>query len=174
MGKGTNFKVYLPASPAEEGAATKAGTKTQPPRGNGELLLVVDDDESIRAIAKKTLERFGYRVVIAGNGAEAVAVYAKRSEEIALVLTDMEMPVMDGIATLIALKAINPEIKGGEDISKDLRWLRKFSEFAAQMAADFCGDAQWWGRRVLKRSDECLTIINYLGSKNWLLADKLE
>ena len=49
--------------------------------------------------------------MVAANGAEAVAVYAQHREEIAVVLTDMTMPVMDGPATILALRAINPEVR---------------------------------------------------------------
>ena len=57
------------------------------------------------------LERFGYRVLLADNGAEAVKLYTSRRNEIAAVITDMSMPVMDGPATIAALRGINPEVK---------------------------------------------------------------
>ena len=63
------------------------------------------------AVAKRTLERHGYRVMLASNGAEAVALYAQHRADIAVVLTDMTMPVMDGPATIMALRAINPEVR---------------------------------------------------------------
>jgi len=110
-GQGSTFKIYLPAS-AEPGAAEIAAVdQTKLPGGQNELVLVVDDEESIRRTAKKLLERFGYRVLLAENGAEAVSIYTQRKNEIALVLTDMAMPIMDGLATIIALKAINPGVK---------------------------------------------------------------
>jgi len=74
-------------------------------------VLVVDDDEAIRGVARRTLERFGYRVLLASNGAEAVAEYARSGREIAVVLTDMAMPIMDGPATIMALRVLNPEVK---------------------------------------------------------------
>ena len=110
LGKGTRFKVYLPAQrTVGDGAATRA--PEPPPRGNGELVLVVDDEAPIRTVASRTLQRHGYRVMVAANGAEAVAVYAQHRGEIAVVLTDMTMPVMDGPATILALRAINPEVR---------------------------------------------------------------
>jgi len=81
------------------------------PRGHNELVLVVDDEEPIRELAQKVLERFGYRALLAANGTEAVALYQPRRNEIDVVITDMVMPVMDGPATIAALKAVNPEIK---------------------------------------------------------------
>jgi CheY-like chemotaxis protein len=56
------------------------------------------------------LERFGYRVLLASNGAEALGLYAQHREQISVVLTDMAMPIMDGPSTIIALKAMNPKV----------------------------------------------------------------
>ena len=110
-GKGAKFKVYLPAKTTPGAAERTAVEQTRLPRGNGELVLVVDDEESVRSVTQKTLERFGYRVLLAANGAEAVARYAQQRAEIAVVLTDMAMPVMDGPATILALRAMNPAVK---------------------------------------------------------------
>jgi two-component system, cell cycle sensor histidine kinase and response regulator CckA len=105
--KGTRFTVYLPAvdAPAPVPAEPQ---RRELPRGNGELLLVVDDDPSLMHLAKIALTKGGYRVLTAQTGAEAVAVYAQRSHEIQLTLTDMTMPVMDGPATIRALHQLNP------------------------------------------------------------------
>ncbi len=111
MGRGTTFKVYLPAEATAEAVESTAVAQTTLPRGHGEMILVVDDEQHIRLIAEKTLTRFGYRVRLAGNGAEAVSVYAMHRQEIAAVLTDMAMPVMDGPALIVALKAINPAVR---------------------------------------------------------------
>ncbi len=81
------------------------------PKGDGELILVVDDEETIRKITRLTLEKYGYRVLIAGNGEEALKLYAENTGEIAVVLTDMMMPVMDGDSTVRALLEINPRQK---------------------------------------------------------------
>jgi CheY-like chemotaxis protein len=62
-------------------------------------------------MTRKTLTRFGYQVLLAAHGAEAVVLYAQQRERIAVVLTDMAMPVMDGPATIIALRAMNPAVK---------------------------------------------------------------
>jgi DNA-binding NtrC family response regulator len=85
--------------------------QTDLPVGNDELILVVDDEESIREITRGTLETFGYRVMTASDGTEALAIYADRKNEIAVVLTDMIMPFMDGPATIRALQRMNPEVK---------------------------------------------------------------
>ncbi|MEX2381827.1 MAG: GAF domain-containing protein [Opitutales bacterium] len=111
-GKGATFSVYLPARQAT--AEPPEDILLKPPprlRGNGELILVVDDEEVVRNVATESLERFGYRVIPANNGVDAVALYAKHMSKIAVVLTDMAMPVMGGPATIVALKAMNPDVK---------------------------------------------------------------
>jgi PAS domain S-box-containing protein len=110
-GEGAKFQVYLPASPASASPEADAVQALQLRRGKGELVLLVDDDEAVREVAKDTLERYGYRVLAACHGAEAVALYAKHEAEIAVVLLDMVMPVMDGAATILALKSMNPAVR---------------------------------------------------------------
>ena len=111
LGKGTTFKVYLPATESSSGAKKNHAEKVSLPRGNGETILLVDDEASILTITGQTLQAFGYRVLTATNGAEAVALYAQHRQEIAVVLTDMMMPFMDGPTTIYAMLKINPEIK---------------------------------------------------------------
>jgi len=126
VGNGTTFKVYLPADPALKATVTMAPFPVELPRGHDELVLVVDDDFSIRDITQQTLEDFGYRVLTASDGAEAVALYAKHEGEIAVVITDMMMPVMDGPATIRVLVRINPAVRiiaasgftSGENVAK--------------------------------------------------------
>jgi CheY-like chemotaxis protein len=110
-GKGTTFKVYLPAMETSSEARKDQLEQISLPRGNGETVLVIDDEASILTITSQTLQAFGYRVLTAADGAEAVAIYAKHENEIAVVLTDMMMPVMDGTAAIHALTQINPAIK---------------------------------------------------------------
>jgi PAS domain S-box-containing protein len=108
--KGSQFAMYLPAVDAP-GAADAAALQTDLPVGNGELILVVDDEESIREITRGTLETFGYEVLTAADGTEALALYADKKNEIAVVLTDMVMPFMDGPATIRALQRMNPGVR---------------------------------------------------------------
>jgi PAS domain S-box-containing protein len=108
--KGSHFAVYLPAFDMP-GAFDAAAAQTDLPLGNGELILVVDDEESIREITRSTLETFGYTVLTAGDGTEALALYADKKNEIAVVLTDMVMPFMDGPATIRALQRMNPKVR---------------------------------------------------------------
>ena len=72
---------------------------------------MVDDEESISEITRGTLETFGYKVLTANDGTEALAIYADKKNEIAVVLTDMIMPFMDGPATIRALQRMNPNIR---------------------------------------------------------------
>jgi CheY-like chemotaxis protein len=110
-GMGTTFKVYLPAMELSSDALKQQSEQASLPRGNGETVLVVDDEASIRTITSQTLEAFGYRVLTATDGADAVAIYAQNWNEITVVLTDMAMPVMDGPATIRALMRLNPTVK---------------------------------------------------------------
>ncbi len=110
VGQGTTFRVYLPA----ENGLHISEAKARPPglpRGNGECVLVIDDEEAIRTVTQHALEAFGYRVLTATDGAEGIAIYARRRGDIAVVLTDMMMPVMDGAATIAVLRRIDPEVK---------------------------------------------------------------
>ena len=110
-GKGSTFKVYLPAM--ADGAALEIAQAAEEklPRGNGELILVVDDESTIVDITTQTLQAFGYRTISAEDGAAAIALYAQRKDEIAAVITDMMMPVVDGPALIIALNRLNPEVR---------------------------------------------------------------
>jgi PAS domain S-box-containing protein len=109
--KGTTFKVYLPAMEMSSEARKEQLEQASLPRGNGEVVLLVDDEASILTITTQTLLAFGYNVLAATDGAEAVAVYAERKNDIAVVLTDMAMPIMDGAATIRALTKMNPKLK---------------------------------------------------------------
>jgi PAS domain S-box-containing protein len=110
-GQGSAFKVYLPANNTPVEMENQATEASQLPCGHGELVLIVDDEKAIRSIAQKVLENFGYRVLTAVNGAEGVSIYRERQQDIAVVITDMAMPVLGGPAAIIALKTINPRVK---------------------------------------------------------------
>ena len=112
-GRGSKFDVYIPARAATsvDVGAPAAAPAPELPRGQGELVLVVDDEPAVRQITQLTLEAFGYRVLVAVDGSDAVAVYARRGDEIAVVLTDMMMPVMDGPATIRVLRKMNPLVR---------------------------------------------------------------
>jgi PAS domain S-box-containing protein len=106
---GTEFRVYLPAT-AEKGDLQSTTPVELLPRGGGELVLVVDDEDSIRSVLQRTLEAAGYRVVTAADGAEALFAFSKTQEPFAAVITDMLMPVMDGAALILALRRHSPDL----------------------------------------------------------------
>jgi PAS domain S-box-containing protein len=109
-GNGTTFSICFPAMDAQEGAATRVQEDTHP-RGNDELILIVDDEASVCTITQQTLETYGYRVLVAADGTEAVALYSMHRGDVAAVVTDMMMPVMGGQATIQVLQRLNPNVK---------------------------------------------------------------
>ena len=109
-GRGTTFRVSLPAKPGPAEVPLES-TLRELPRGRGELILIIDDEASVRSIVGQTLETFGYRVMSAADGAEGIAKYAEHSDAIALVITDMMMPLMDGASTIRVLMRMNPALK---------------------------------------------------------------
>jgi len=109
LGQGATFSIYLPAR-AESTIPRPAGSVAELPRGDGELVLVVDDEESVRKLTRRTLEAFGYRVLLAADGAEAMKLYELQRGEIRVVLTDMMMPIQDGPALIKALRHLDPDL----------------------------------------------------------------
>ncbi|AKG20775.1 hybrid sensor histidine kinase/response regulator [Calothrix sp. 336/3] len=108
LNKGSEFKVYLPAQQIPE---ILGDIDQELPTGNGELILVVDDEDSIRDVTKTSLETYNYQAITACDGIEAIALYAEYRDRISVVLTDMLMPSMDGITTIRTLQKINPGVK---------------------------------------------------------------
>ncbi len=110
VGKGSTFELFFPAiAPAESPSAHAEDSEF--PRGDGESILLVDDESSIRKITGSLLESLGYQVFTAADGVEAVQIYAAHGHEIAVVLTDMMMPNMDGPTTVRALRHLNPRVR---------------------------------------------------------------
>jgi two-component system, cell cycle sensor histidine kinase and response regulator CckA len=90
-GAGTTFKIYLPA--VEPPKAQEAGkTAEARPRGGSETVLLVEDEDSLRRLARRTLETFGYKVIEAASGPEAIKIWESEAEEIDLLLSDVVMP----------------------------------------------------------------------------------
>ncbi len=108
IGKGARFGIYLPA--LKETSEHAFDNQTKLPRGNGELILVIDDEAAILEVTEKTLEAFGYKVLTASDGAEGVGIFAERKHEIKVVVTDLMMPIMNGIATIKALQKIDKNV----------------------------------------------------------------
>jgi CheY-like chemotaxis protein/tRNA A-37 threonylcarbamoyl transferase component Bud32 len=108
VGKGTEFKVFLPAV---EAAVTPLSEDLELLKGNGELVLVVDDEAKILETTRISLETYNYRVMVAKDGIEAIALYAQYQDDISIVLMDMMMPLMDGVTTTRTLQKINSLVK---------------------------------------------------------------
>lgn len=109
-GKGSRFAVYLPAN-APHPLQSARGATEAPRAGQGETILLVDDEPLILAMAGTALSNAGYRVLTANGGVEAMAAFARAENRIQLVILDMMMPDMDGLQTMSALRAISPEIR---------------------------------------------------------------
>jgi len=110
MGRGSTFKIYLPAN-AEGPSDSKAAEKPELPLGNGEWILLADDEPIIRKITSEMLTRHGYNVLVANDGVDALSIYAQHMREIKVVLTDIMMPLIDGVALTRALKKMNSEVR---------------------------------------------------------------
>src|SRR5579883_1125149 len=108
VGNGTEFKVYLPAvQPSEQQSSGISSF----PHGSGEWLLLADDEDAIREATKTVLEAYGYQVLTARNGIEALALYNQHQDDIQLTLMNIMMPGMDGATAICTLQAINPQLK---------------------------------------------------------------
>ncbi len=109
-GKGAEFLIYLPAV-KDAAPATETKEQTALPQGQGELVLVVDDEPAITEVAKDILIRNGYRVLTASDGTEAMALVAQNQSKVHLVVTDIMMPFMDGVALVRGLRKLAPKVK---------------------------------------------------------------
>jgi two-component system, cell cycle sensor histidine kinase and response regulator CckA len=107
-GRGTTFEIYLPGATLAPGVVTKRIQLAELPRGNGELILVVDDEQAICEMVSFGLTAQGYRVIAAANGADAIAALERQVREIRLILLDADMPVLDGKSTFPFLRALAP------------------------------------------------------------------
>jgi CheY-like chemotaxis protein len=131
-GKGAEFRVVLPATKAGQVPQTELEL-TELPAGHGEVILVVEDEESILEINRAVLEAFGYKALTASDGAEGVAVYTAHQKDIRVVVSDVEMPYLSGPNMIRALEKINPNINiivtsglaAGDEIL-DLPGVKKF------------------------------------------------
>jgi len=110
-GKGTSFKVLFPAAPQEVPTPPRSGEpKPGLWKGAGTILLV-DDEESVRTMGRRMLERSGFQVLTAADGRAALEIYRARRGEIALVLLDLTMPDLDGEETFHELRQIDPNVR---------------------------------------------------------------
>jgi CheY-like chemotaxis protein len=108
VGKGSQFQVCLPAI---DSISAEETSNTSMIEGNGELILIVDDEASIREITKSSLEEHNYKTLAACDGIEAFSVYAHHHNQIDLVLLDIQMPSISGLNAIRVLQQMNPSVK---------------------------------------------------------------
>ncbi|BAY10422.1 hybrid sensor histidine kinase/response regulator [Calothrix sp. NIES-2098] len=105
---GTRFQVYLPAV---EGRETHSIDESKVLTARGEMILIVDDEPAIQEITRTSLETHNYKTIVASDGIEAIAVYAKHMDRVSVVLMDLMLPSLDGVTAIRTLKKINPDVK---------------------------------------------------------------
>jgi PAS domain S-box-containing protein len=107
--KGTEFSVFLPALPG--GRKAPCPEEEGPlPAGQGELILLAEDEASVREIVQAALEGYGYQVVAAPEGASALSLYALHRDKVRLLLTDLIMPALEGSHLIRALRQLDPTL----------------------------------------------------------------
>ncbi len=106
-GSGTTFSLLFPCNSQK----TRETKEIQPVLKGTETVLLVDDEEFNRSLGAEILGTIGYKVLLASNGAEALAIYTGRQDHIDVILLDMNMPVMDGKDTFLKLREMNPDVK---------------------------------------------------------------
>jgi PAS domain S-box-containing protein len=128
VGWGTRFDIYLPrlVTAVDSGAGP---SRAEGVHGGRETILLVEDEEIVRRLGQAILERHGYQVLLASNGAEALEVYRNRHTEIDLVILDMAMPKLSGPDTLREMRRFNPTarvlISSGYCSDEDLRGVKR-------------------------------------------------
>jgi CheY-like chemotaxis protein len=108
-GEGTRFRVYLPVAGSQAAAASTPPQESAAPPLSG-LVLVVDDEASVRAVMRRFLERWGYEVLEAADGIEALEIAERNRHLLSLVLLDLTMPKKDGIETFRELRQANRDV----------------------------------------------------------------
>ena len=110
IGIGTTFTIVLPVPTTIAGGKTEARTEESVPGGT-ETILIAEDEEMLRSVLRSTLEENGYRVIVAGDGNEALGVYKERYREIALVISDVGLPGLTGDKLYVSMRKINPSLR---------------------------------------------------------------
>jgi len=150
-GKGTCFKVLFPATTraAEKGPVVSRDASLH---GTG-TVLVVDDEQVVRELAKATLEHHGYTVLVADSGSAAIDIFRRHPGEIALVILDLSMPIMSGEEALPELKKIRPEVK--VLVSSGYSELEAMPLFAGQQVSGFI-QKPYTLKGIAEKVKECL------------------
>jgi CheY-like chemotaxis protein len=111
IGRGTTFKIYLPAAEYKLDRAPAAEATALPPRAHGEMILLVEDDSLMRTLTRQMLEEHGYRVLEASDGADALAKLRESGAHLDAVLSDVVMPGMSGPDLVSELTRLFPAAK---------------------------------------------------------------
>ena len=109
-GQGTLFRVFLPATDKPVHARPKTPPPPRRPAGRGRAVLVADDERLLRETVRDLLERHGFEVIVAADGAEAVALFRQHREQLAAVLLDLTMPGVDGVAAFATIHTLAPTL----------------------------------------------------------------
>ncbi|HAV62212.1 MAG TPA: hypothetical protein DCY13_07580 [Verrucomicrobiales bacterium] len=130
VGMGTTFEIFLPCAATMEPVPGE-GQGKEKQRGSGELILVVDDEVQIREVSRRILELNGYRVETAGDGVEAITAFSRNRDSVQVLITDTDMPRMDGKALIRVLLRMRPNLRiiasGGQLTQSDREAFRKLS-----------------------------------------------
>jgi two-component system cell cycle sensor histidine kinase/response regulator CckA len=110
LGRGTTFRVYLPAYRPDEQEAEREEAARAMPEGRGETILLVEDNEKVRRAGQMTLQSLNYRVLTARNGQDALEV-CRSAGKVDLVLTDVVMPEMGGVKLTQELRKMDPGLR---------------------------------------------------------------
>jgi CheY-like chemotaxis protein len=157
-GRGTSFRVLLSAN-EEEPTPISPDVDEDDLRGSG-TVLVVDDEELIRSYSSSALEHYGYDVLLARDGAEAIRLFQEKGDQIGLVLLDVAMPGMDGSQTLERIREIRPDVpvvvcSGFGDVEVQAR-------FAGKQIAGFFPKPHTV-KQLARKVKECITPVNKAG-----------
>jgi PAS domain S-box-containing protein len=107
---GTTFRIYIPLI-GNEPADAEDNTVSTPPRGGTETILVAEDEPAVRSLVSEILAGYGYRVILAEDGADAVAQFTANRDSVRLILMDMIMPKMRGREAYGEIRKIDPDVK---------------------------------------------------------------
>jgi CheY-like chemotaxis protein len=110
LGRGATFQVYLPRVSSETTAAREEGPSPESERGT-ETVLLVEDDDQVRTLARSILRRSGYVTLEASNGGEALLICEQHGGKIDMILTDVVLPRMSGRQLVDRLSALRPEMR---------------------------------------------------------------
>ncbi len=127
-GQGTTFSVYLPVHDADAVDSTEPEAAGAEFRGNGEMILVVDDEPSMRNVLRRVLTKMNFKVLTAADGTSALRELSEHGEGLAAVITDLHMPQLDGVSFVRVLRGRAPT--AGVIVVSGLLAEREREEFA--------------------------------------------